>query len=480
MENQVNSSKTTAKKGATLVAPSILRNYNEITAWLDAHWTTGDKATTLQRMQQLDEALGSISKKLKTILVAGSNGKSLTIHFATKLLQHEGLQVGSYYAPHLVSYNERIALNDTPVQNKTFTDLANTVIAAVETLGLTVNSSEVLAMMALLHFHEQKVDVAILEVHEGGLYDATNLCDASVVSITRATATTVDMSQEQVVDLAKEMMGIVKKGTWVTAGDQSKAHLQLMEEMTEQQGGNWAMPIRKLAALAYPFEQLHGRCAALAERIAQLFINNVLAQETVFGDDSLLAKQKGQRGRPTLEAKRHSELNPKKTVEQFWKEVVSTLPGRFQVLNKEKPTLLLDNANNIDAFENLLLGIRLMHYQKPLKGLVLIVAAAKNTLHNEEFLKAVRYFFKKTPGQIFVCPLENALCGNNEEMSWDVDQVTNDIKSMKMKAQGFKSFQDAFDVAKTAVDERNGLVVITGSQSIINTFWASKGIKKLS
>lgn len=475
----MNNSKTTAKKSASTVAPNAVRTYNEVVAWLDAHWETGEKQTTVARMQKLDEALGSVAKKLKTILVAGTNGKSLTIHFATKLLQHEGLTVGSYYAPHLVTYNERIALNDTSIPNKAFTDLGNMVISMAESLGLDVNSSEVLAMMALLYFHEQKADVAILEVREGGLYDAVNLCDAQVVTITRATAANTQMSDDAVIDLAKEMMGIVKKGTWIVSGDQSKAHLHIMETMTEAQGGQWAMPIRKLAALTYPFEQLHGRCAALAERIAQLFINHVLAKETSFGDDSLLAKQKGQRGRPTLEAKRHAELNPKKTIEQFWKEVVSTLPGRFQLLSKEKPTLLLDNANNIDAFNNLLLGIRLLHYQRPLKGLIIIVGAAKNTLHNEEFLKAVRYFFKKTPGQLFVCPLEAALAGNGEEQSWDVDQVTNDIKSMKMKAQGFKSFQEAFDVAKTAVDERNGLVVVTGSQSIINAFWASKGIKKI-
>ena len=155
------------------------------------------------------------------------------------------------------------------------------------------------------------------------------------------------------------------------------------------------------------------------------------------------------------------------------------MPGRFQLLNKEKPTLLLDNAHNIDAFSNLLLGIRLFHYQRPLKGLVILVGAAKHTLHGEEFLHAVRYFFKKTSGQIFICPIEGALAGNNEEQSWDVEQVTNDIKGMKMKAQGFKSFNDAFEAAKAAVDERAGLVVITGSQSIINAYWASKGIKKL-
>lgn len=475
----MNTSKATVKKGATAIAPAAVRTYSEVVAWLDAHWKTGEATTTLERMKQLDVALGSVTKDVKTILVAGTNGKSLTVHFATKLLRYEGLNVGSYYAPHFLTYNERISANETSIQNKQFTDIANTVISAAETLGIEVNSSEVLTMMALIHFKEQNVDVAVLEVQKGGRYDATNICDAKVVTITRATAMDAEMSEAGVVELAQDMMGIVKPGTWIVSGDQSKAHLQVMQTMTEAQGGNWAMPIRKLAAMVYPFEQLHGRCAALAERIAQLFINHVLAKETSFGDDSLLAKKKGQRGRPTLEAKRHAELNPRKTIEQFWKEVVCSLPGRFQLLDKEKPTLLLDSANNLDAFSNLLLGIRLLHYQRPLKGLVIIVAAAKNSLHNEEFLKEARYFFKKTAGQLFICPLENNLAGNNEEESWDVEQVANDIKSMKMKAQAFKTFQEAFETAKTVVDERTGLVVITGSQSIISTYWSCKGIKKL-
>ena len=33
------------------------------------------------------------------------------------------------------------------------------------------------------------------------------------------------------------MVGIVKKGTHLVSGDQSKAHLQFMEELTKKQGG---------------------------------------------------------------------------------------------------------------------------------------------------------------------------------------------------------------------------------------------------
>ena len=53
-------------------------------------------------------------------------------------------------------------------------------------------------------------------------------------------------------------------------------------------------------------------------------------------DVSLLAQEKGSRGRPTIEAKRQSELNPKRTLEQFWKETVANVPARFNLLDKEK------------------------------------------------------------------------------------------------------------------------------------------------
>lgn len=462
----------------TAVNQSKQRNYNEVIEFLDAHWSTNNTSKTLDRMKQLDAAFGSTSKKLPTILISGTNGKSLTIHLTAKLLREENLKVGTFYAPHILTYNERFAINHEAISNKLFTDIANEVINTAEQLGIQAHTYEVLTMMALQYFASQNVDVAILEAYEGGTHSPVNICHAKVASITRVTADTVLTTDEQLTAMIHDMMGIVKKDTMIVSGDQSKTHLQLMQEITKEKGGQWAMPIRKLAALAYPFEQLHGRCAALAERLAQMFVESCINNAATVTADSLLSKQKGQRGRPTLEAKRHSELHPKKTLDQFWKEQQSELPGRFELLDKEKPSVLLDTASNIDAFQNVLLGIRLLHYQRPLKGLTIIVGAAKDAMHNEKFLKLVRYFFKKTSGQIFICPIDQALPGVSEEQSWDVEKVTNDVKSMKIKARACKSFEEAFDLAKKSVDERHGLVVVTGSQSIVQNYWRLKGIKK--
>jgi dihydrofolate synthase/folylpolyglutamate synthase len=452
------------------------RNYNEIVELLDGNWKINAQDPSLSCMKKLDQAFEYPSKKLSTVFVAGSNGKSLTINFAAQLLRQEGLAVGAFYAPHILTYNERITVNNETITNKIFTELANDVINTAESLDLSPNSFEILTIIALIYFVHEKVDVAILESAADGYLQATRICSPKVIAITRVTTDDEKKTDGEL----KKLLTLVESGCHVVSADQSKLHLQTMLELSEQKGAIWAMPIRKLAALHYPFEQLHGRCAALAERIAQIYVNEFANQNAIILNDSLLTKQKGQRGRPTLEAKRKSELNPKKTVDQFWKEVLSTLPGRFQLLEKEKPSLLLDSANNLDAFENLLLGIRLLHYQRPFKGLTLIIGCNNQRLNTTQFLRSLRYFFKKTSGQAIICPVAR-IPGQRADDSWDVEKITNDLKSLKIKARSAKNFKEAFEMAsnKSLDEQRYGLVVVTGSEAIITEYWRHKGIKKL-
>jgi dihydrofolate synthase/folylpolyglutamate synthase len=454
------------------------RSYNDIVEFLDAHWRTNRADTTFSKLLQLDQALGSPSKKVPTILVGGTNGKSLTIGFTAKLLREEKLSVGTFTSPHVLTYNERFALNSVTIPNKTFTEIGNDVIGTAESMKLELNTFELLTMMALVYFKNNNVDVAMLEASENNIPRATTICTPSVVGITRLAEGTSPATNKAETALVNRFLNIVKPKTHVVSADQSKLNLQTMEDIVKEKGAVWSMPIRKLALLPYPFEQLHGRCAALAERVASIFINIFVNENSVIVAESLLTKIKGQRGRPTLEAKRRSEMNPKKTVDQFWKDTTNDLPGRFQLLTKEKPTILLDNASNLDAIRNLLLGIRLLHYQRPLKGLTLILGNNNDALDTPELLKLLRYFFKKTSGQIIICPSAPSE-SNISSGSWDAEQIANELKAMKIKARAASSFKEAFDSAQATVDERHGLVVISGSQEMITEYWRTKGIKKV-
>lgn len=470
--------KTIVTATTQAVQPKKQRSYAEVVEFLDANWKTNLDDSSLSKLTQLDQALGSLSKKVSTIVVGGTNGKSLTIGFTAKLLREENLTIGTFTAPHVLTYNERFCLNNTTIANKAFTEVANDVINTAESIGLALNSIEILTMMALVYFAQNNVDVAIIEAQESGLPRTSMILNPTVVGITRIAEGASPALNKADAETIRSFLHSVKHASHVVSADQSKLNLQLMQDLVKEMSGTWEMPIRKLAPLAYPFEQLHGRCAALAERIATIFVNEIVNQNSVTVTETLLTKIKGQRGRPTLEAKRRSELNPKKTLEQFWKDTINDMPGRFELLEKEKPTILLDNAANLDAIRNLLLGIRLLNYSRPLKGLAIILGNNNPDIDTEELLKLIRYFFKKSSGSIIICPATPS--GENiNGKSWDAEAIAQELKNMKVKARAATTLAEALAIAQSSVDERNGLIAIGGSQEIVAEYWRAKGIKKV-
>ncbi len=444
------------------------RSYDEIISYLDEHWVD---RPSLIRAKKLDKALGSPSTKVNTILVGGSNGKSLTITFTVGLLRAEGLKVGSMSSPHIRTYNERISFNGTTIDNSSFTELANIVINGAEDENITTHSLEILTIMALKYFAKKKVDVAIIEAGHIGEEAVANICNPLIAALTRVTNDDVTQLLPKV---DKLMDGLIKKNTWLVSGDQNKANLIHMKEVTEKMGGRWAMPIRKIAPLPYPYEQLHGRCGSIAERIAQMYVDHVYNKGVTITNDSLLSRKKTKRGRPTEEVKRTNLLKPVQSVEHFWKEYTSDHAGRFEILDKEKPLIILDSSSNTDALSNTLLGLRLVHYERHFKGCALILAATENSLYDKVFLKIMKTFFRKMSGVAIVCPIENQIPGTDEQSSWNVNKTTNALKSSGIRAHAAENLNHALALAKEVIDQKDGLICITGSRSIVATYWKNK------
>ncbi|MCK4650555.1 hypothetical protein KAT08_00085 [Candidatus Babeliales bacterium] len=460
------------KKKSSDIGLGKEKNYNEIVQFLDSCRYQDYDEKVLQRMNELDKCLGNISQKIDIILVGGTNGKSLTIHFAAKLLKEEGFKVGAAYSSHFLTHNERMVVDFQPIVNKMFTQFLNQVINVVELNKIDATAFEILTIASLLYFKDQKIDVALLEVGIGGKYDATNFFDSKISVVTRvADDNDSDILGNDIDQVSLQMMEISRPGNWFISAEQSKIRLQKMKNWIENHGSKWVMPIRKLANLPYVYEQLFGRIASLGERIAQIYVEDIKGKFSPFLRGNLLATQRGQRGRPTLEAKRQAELNPIKTLKSFWADQFDLTKGRFELLNKEKPSILLDCADNIDAFENLFLGIRLLHYQHPLKGLALIIGINK-VIDKFEVLKLMRYLLKKVNGQVFFVSLPGKI------ESYNVQELAETAKELNIKSKGCSSLKQAFELAKGFVDERDGLVCISGSTELVGEYWNNRGIKK--
>jgi len=166
------------------------RNYTEVIEFLDAHWSV-PSAEQVARIKKLDAALGYKSQKIKAIAVTGTNGKSITIHLTSKLLKEENLKVGAMYAPHILTYNERLAINEETISNKEFTEIANEVIGTAESLNLNCNSFEIITMMAIVHFANSGVDAALFETGNNRYIDLINICNPIIVAVTRAIDETI-------------------------------------------------------------------------------------------------------------------------------------------------------------------------------------------------------------------------------------------------------------------------------------------------
>ncbi|MGA9530659.1 MAG: hypothetical protein WBQ73_02100 [Candidatus Babeliales bacterium] len=465
------------------------RSYSDIIKFLDHSWSINTQDTELTVIKRLDAALGKPSQSVPTVLITGTNGKSTTIHFTSKLLKTEGLKVGAFYAPHLLNYNERIAINEDLIPNKLFTEIANEVLDVAEHLSIQANSYELLTTIAFIYFKKQNVDVALMEIGNSAPYKAPSISSPRIIAVTRITNDDDNIASEGIQKLILETLSIVQKGTHVISADQSKMNLQTMHSIVKDKEGIWEMPIRKVVALSYPLEQLYGRCAALAERLSFIFVNTFLINNETIVKDTLLTKREGKRGRPTIAAKKEHELNPQKTLAQFWKETSNTLPARFHLLDKEKPSILLDTAQNLDALDNIFLGVRLIHYHRKFQGIALVLGFNNPEIDQDKLFKSLRYFCKKTLSitstaktSIFLCPVKDSTLRINTP-SWDVNKITTEIKNfmrnLKIKIHGCSSLQEGLTEAQKVVDDRDGLVMVVGSPEIVSEFWQLKGIKKI-
>jgi len=448
-----------------------IRNYNEVIAYLDGITQTEYSKHSVARTAELNAIFGNIAEKIETILISGTNGKSLTTFFTAKLLKEEGFKVAVLYASHFLTHTERILIAEETISNKHFTEFVNEVINANELHQIHATTHEILTIAGLLFAHHEKADVLIAEVATGGKYDATMICKPCITALTRVAHGQTDILGTDLDATAFEMMEIAKEGSFFISAEQSKIRLQKMKAFAETKNLKWAMPTRKLTSLPYLFEQLYGRTAALGERIAQMYTEDIKGEFSPFLRGNILATVKGQRGRPTLEAKRNAELNPSKTLQSFWAEHFSLPKNHFELLDKEKPTVLLDNAKNLDALENLFLGIRLFHYRHPLKGLCLILGL-NTQVDPIEAIKLIRYLFKKTNGEVLFVPLSHETNGHAPSM------LVKTAQEFSIKAHAFNSFTEAFDSAKKLVDDRHGIVAIAGDSSLVSEYWKLRGIKK--
>src|SRR5207249_3904240 len=141
--------------------------------------------------------------------LTGTNGKTSTARFITRLLEVKGLTVGTYTSPDLERINERISRNGDPISNASFAEVAEEVLGLEALLEQRASRFDVLTAMAFRWFSDLPVHAAVVEVGLLGRWDSTNVVDAAVAVVTNVGTDHVDMAGS-IDAIAYEKAGIVK------------------------------------------------------------------------------------------------------------------------------------------------------------------------------------------------------------------------------------------------------------------------------
>src|ERR1700722_989675 len=196
----------------------------------------------LEATRKLAALAGNPQERLRFIHVAGTNGKGSTCAMLESIYRAAGLRVGLFTSPHLVAFGERIQVDRQLIGEADIARLAAEIKSLLTQFPAEQHPTffEVVTVMALRYFAEQKCDLVIWEAGLGGRLDATNIVTPLASIITNIQFDHQQWLGDTLERIAIEKAGIIKPGVPViTAVDDPGAFRILFETAREKESPFW-------------------------------------------------------------------------------------------------------------------------------------------------------------------------------------------------------------------------------------------------
>lgn len=297
----------------------------------------------LYRMEAILEALGNPEFGLKSIHIAGTNGKGSTAAMITAFAKAHGLRVGTFTSPHMDSIRERIQLDGVPLGEEPFWQAAS-VIKEVESRLLeewgAFNYFEILTAMMFVVFQQEAVDLAIIEVGIGGLLDNTNVGHPLVSVITTIGWDHQDLLGSTLEEITAQKAGIIKAGQQVVVGPVTRECMDVIRSTASKQGATVQAFGEGFSLVEDSYQDIE-----LTIPLEQLALNGTFQKENATVAIRAFRSWMEATGRSVQPEFIEAALRV-----VYW-------PGRMEVL-QETPLVIIDGAHNLPAIERLVQNMR--------------------------------------------------------------------------------------------------------------------------
>ncbi len=393
----------------------------------------------------LSHRMGHPEKTFRSIHIAGTNGKGSVAHMMASVLQEAGYKTGLATSPHLKDFRERIKINGKLIPEDEVTRFVNGHRSFFN--QIQPSFFEMTMAMTFHWFAEQKTDIAIVETGMGGRLDSSNIIRPELSVITNIGLDHVQFLGPDLVDIAREKAGIIKKGVPVIIGQRQAAVQHVFEEVASRQEADLTYASEQFVVSDHRVTVSNGRPHLVAEIMHQgrrseyittvpgLYqLNNMV---TVLGAFHVL----NQNGKLRVS---HDAIH------KGLQHVVENtgLMGRWQQIGK-RPVIICDAGHNAD-------GIRLVFSQleKIPHNTLRVVFGMVDDKERASILallpkRAVYYF-----------------CSPSVPRGLDAKKLASDAGFFGMCGKTFNTVQDALAAAKKDASP-NDLVFVGGSTFVV-------------
>ena len=397
----------------------------------------------LDNIKRLAKELGNPESNLKTIHVAGTNGKGSTSHMLASVLQHAGYKTGLFTSPHLIDFRERIKINGSMVPENEIVDFIEKNKHLIE--EIEPSFFEMTTALAFDFFYRQKVDIAVIETGLGGRLDATNIIKPLISVITNISYDHTDILGETLDLIAVEKAGIIKKGVPVILGKIENNIHYVFENKASELGSKLVDSSNLFKSIEIPKQ---------SQLKQQISIMNIETLAEVDYELDLLGNYQAMNLQTVLASiseLRLLDIKIDKTAEYSGlanAAQTTGLMGRWQVLG-QSPLIIADTGHNEDGLKQTMQQLEIVSHQN-----VHIVLGFVKEKSIEKILplfpKEATYYFTKA----------------NIPRALDEKQLAEMALKSGLRGNSFGTVKSALYAAKMAANTKD-VIYIGGSTFIV-------------
>ena len=324
-----------------------MKSAQEVIDWIYA--CKPDKnARCLNNLVEILEKFAKPHNSLKTVHIAGTNGKGSTVAYLREAFCQAGYKVATFTSPYIICFGERLSINNIPITDADLIKYANILKNAIDLSTGKYAPFDLITLISFLYFKDANVDIAIYETGIGGRLDATNVITPLATAITNVGHDHAEILGETQLERAMEKLGIVKAGVPLFTTEEAADLLAEFTKVCQAKGADLCLALANAKLIFANAQGTQFSCCGYEKITINMYGKHQFKNATLAVN--------------VLEYLRQhcgfTKLNPLQITKTAWQ-------GRFEHLQKTPP-VVLDGAHNLEGVQALIatLGAVYPHHQK--------------------------------------------------------------------------------------------------------------------